>query len=86
MAPPAPPPAPRYRRLRPLATDRLTSSGFADDAAMAVMFSPTTRGPVTFTAKLGLTAGSVDPARRITVALLFLGDNGHVYWADRLFG
>ncbi len=76
----------KYDWLATLASPRLPDGSYGS-AGMAVVFAATTRGPVTFTAKLREpTEITGDPARRITVVLAFLGDGGHVYWADRLYG
>ena len=49
------------------------------------MFAASTSSPVTFTAVLQSDGSTVThPARRLTIALVFLSDDSHVYWADRL--
>ena len=53
--------------------------------ASAVSFAPSTVSPITFTAVLAGTAPAVtEPARDLTVALVFLDPQGHVYWATNL--
>ena len=87
--------AAKYPWLHMLASKRapdglgFTDSGMAGftDSGMAVMFAPNTPGPVTFTAVLD--PGSLpvtDPSRQLTVALVFIGANEHVYWATKLAG
>jgi hypothetical protein len=50
-------------------------------------FAPDTAGPVTFTAVLDPESLPVtDPARQLTVALVFIGANDHIYWAAKLAG
>lgn len=60
--------------------------GFTE-TGMAVSFAPNTPGPITFTALLdGTSLPVTDPARQLTVALVFIGANDHIYWATKLAG
>lgn len=61
-------------------------SGFTDPG-MAVNFAPNTSGPVTFTAVLDPSSLPItDPSQQLTVALVFIGANDHIYWATKLAG
>jgi hypothetical protein len=61
-------------------------SGFTN-SGMAVAFAPDTAGPVTFTALLDPESLPVtDPSQQLTVALVFIGANDHIYWATKLAG
>jgi hypothetical protein len=53
----------------------------------AVCFDPDIHGPITF--DVALDPGSppvTDPARDLLIALGFVADNGHVFWAQQLAG
>ena len=77
--------AAKYPWLRMLASKRVPE-GFTDHG-MAVDFAPNTPGPVTFVAVLDPVSLPVtNPAQQLTVALVFLGANGHIYWATKLAG
>jgi hypothetical protein len=76
--------AKKYDWLAALGEIRNPDGGFSDPGA-AVSWRPDTAGPVTFVAPLR--RGSLpitQPARQLTVALVFLGEDGRVYWAKRL--
>jgi len=79
--------AAKYPWLQMLAsTPAPDGSGFTN-AGMAVDFAPDTPGPVTFTAVLDPASLPVtDPAQQLTVALVFIGANDHIYWATKLAG
>jgi hypothetical protein len=77
--------AAKYPWLHMLASKRVPD-GFTDPG-MAVDFAPNTPGPVTFAAVLDRASLPVtDPSQQLTVALVFLGANGHIYWATKLAG
>jgi hypothetical protein len=78
--------AAKYPWLSVLA-DQRTPSGDYTNSGMAVSFAPNTRGPVTFAARLDAESLPItDPSRQLTVALVFIGANDHVYWATKLAG
>jgi hypothetical protein len=67
-------------------TPAADGSGFTNPA-MAVSFAPDTAGPVTFIATLDEESLPItDPSQQLTVALVFIGANGHIYWATKLAG
>jgi hypothetical protein len=79
--------AAKYPWLHMLAsTPTADGSGFTNPG-MAVSFAPNTPSPVTFTAVLDPRSLPVtDPSRQLTVALAFIGANGHIHWATKLAG
>jgi hypothetical protein len=79
--------AAKYPWLHMLASKPAPDGLGFTDSGMAVMFAPNTPGPVTFTAVLdGLSLPVTDPSRQLTVALVFIGANDHIYWATKLAG
>jgi hypothetical protein len=72
--------AAKYPWLHMLAASQ-TPAGWSDPG-MAVDFAPNTPGPVTFAAVLD----PASPAQQLTVALVFIGANDHIYWATKLAG
>jgi hypothetical protein len=75
-----------YDWLDTVSSPRLPDGSYGE-AGTAVSFTATSRGPLTFTTQLHDHVKETDDlAGRITVALVFLGNDGQVYWADRLFG
>jgi len=77
--------AAKYPWLHMLASVRVPN-GFTDPG-MAVIFASDTPGPVTFTALLDQDSLPVtDPPRQLTVALVFIGADDHIYWATKLAG
>jgi hypothetical protein len=76
--------AAKYDWLRPLAEIPEPGTGITNPGS-AVSFAPNTRAPVTFEvmfprASLPIT----QPSRQLTVALVFIGGDGNIYWATRL--
>jgi hypothetical protein len=79
--------AAKYPWLHMLASVRTPDGSGFTDPGMAVMFPPNTTGPISFAALLPQNSLPVtDPAQQLTVALVFIGANGHVYWATKLAG
>ncbi len=79
--------AAKYSWLHMLASIRTPDGSGYTDPGMAVGFPPDTRGPVTFVAALNATSLPItDPYQQLTVALIFIGENGHIHWATRLAG
>ncbi|HEX4728750.1 MAG TPA: hypothetical protein VH298_13180 [Jatrophihabitans sp.] len=77
--------AAKYPWLHMLAAIQ-TPDGWSDPG-MAVSFAPNTPGPVTFAAVLDPASLPItDPAQQLTVALVFIGANDHIYWATKLAG
>jgi hypothetical protein len=79
--------AAKYPWLHMLASVRTPDGSGFTEPGMAVSFAPNTPGPVTFTALLDRESRPVtDPSQQLTVALVFIGANGHIYWATKLAG
>jgi hypothetical protein len=79
--------AAKYPWLHMLASRQTPDGSGFTHPGMAVSFPPDTAGPVTFTAVLDPASLPVtDPSRQLTVALVFIGANGHIYWATKLAG
>lgn len=79
--------AAKYPWLHMLADTSLPDGSGFTNSGMAVSFPPDTRGPVTFVATLdALSLPITDPSRQLTVALVFIGGNDHIYWATKLAG
>jgi len=79
--------AAKYPWLHMIASQRTPDGSGFTDPGMALMFPPDTSGPITFAALLPKNSLPVtDPAQQVTVALVFVGANGHVYWATKLAG
>ncbi|HST49102.1 hypothetical protein [Jatrophihabitans sp.] len=79
--------AAKYPWLHMLASVRTPDGLSFTNSGMAVMFPPNTVGPVTFTAVLSQESLPItDPLRQLTVALVFIGANDHIYWATKLAG
>jgi hypothetical protein len=79
--------AAKYPWLHMLASTRTPDGLEFTDPGMAVVFAPNTSGPVTFIATLDeVSLPVIDPAQQLTVALVFIGENGHIHWATKLAG
>jgi hypothetical protein len=79
--------AAKYSWLHMLASTRTPDGSGITEPGMAVNFAPNTPGPVTFTAVLDRESPPVtDPSQQLTVALVFIGANDHIYWATKLAG
>jgi hypothetical protein len=79
--------AAKYPWLQMLASTRAPDGSGFTSPGTAVDFAPDTPGPVTFTAALDPASQPVtDPAQQLTVALVFIGANDHIYWATKLAG
>jgi hypothetical protein len=79
--------AAKYPWLHMLASTQAPDGSGFTNPGMAVSFAPNTPGPVTFTAVLDPESLPVtDPFRQLTVALVFIGANDHIYWATKLAG
>lgn len=78
--------AAKYPWLSMLADERLPSGDYTNSGT-AVIFAPDTPGPVTFAAMQEPDSLPIaDPSQQLTVALVFIGANDHVYWATKLAG
>lgn len=78
--------AAKYPWLHMLAAVPVPGLGYTDPG-MSVSFAPTTAGPITFAALLDPDSLPVtDPAQQLTVALVFIGANDHIYWATKVTG
>jgi hypothetical protein len=75
--------AKKYTWLRMLASIRDGNGGFAP-AGMALDIAPDTDGPVTFVAVDPDAPRITDPATQLTIALVYMNENGPVYWAKKL--
>lgn len=79
--------AAKYPWLQMLADVRTPDGSGFTNSGMSVDFAPDTAGPVTFVALLDADSLPItDPAQQLTVALVFIGANDHVYWATKLAG
>jgi hypothetical protein len=79
--------AAKYPWLRMLADTRTPDGSSFTNSGMAAVFAPNTPGPVTFIATLDAESLPVtDPAQQLTVALVFIGADGQIYWATKLAG
>ncbi|MEO7260670.1 MAG: hypothetical protein ABI047_05355 [Jatrophihabitantaceae bacterium] len=79
--------AAKYPWLHMLASTRTPDGSGFTHSGMAVAFAPNAAGPVTFTAVLDPESLPVtDPLQQLTVALVFIGANDHIYWATKLAG
>ena len=77
--------AAKYPWLRMLAS--VASDDGVTDPGMAVSFRPNTRGPITFDAILNPNSHPITNAsQQLTIALVFVGENGTIYWAAKLSG
>jgi hypothetical protein len=75
--------AKKYPWLQMLASIPDGNGGFAPPG-MALDIAPDTDGPVTFVAVDPGAPPITDPSTQLTVALVYMNENGPIYWAKRL--
>jgi hypothetical protein len=75
--------AKKYPWLRMLASIPDGNGGFAP-AGMALDIAPGTDGPVTFVAADPGAPRITDPATQLTIALVYMNENGPIYWAKKI--
>jgi hypothetical protein len=69
------------------ATAPVPVNGGWTDPGSAVCFAPDSHGPITFAVPFDQGSGAVaDSGHDLLIALGFVADDGHVFWAQRLAG